>query len=88
MTKCKSCPCTLWEPMADFQNLCQCGHGKDSHVEYKNKYQQPTREQMWYSNEQPYFTCERCGEKFEAVNPGFVDRNGLPVHVKCSEPAR
>ena len=55
-------------------------------MSFKNKYQQPTREQMWYADPVPMFICERCGEQYSAENPGFVDRDGLPVHVKCGKP--
>lgn len=54
-------------------------------MKYTNKYSQPTRVQMWYDNEVPAFTCERCGEKLSAEFTGFVDRDGLPVHTKCGQ---
>jgi len=41
---------------------------------------------MWYAHNVPMFTCERCGVPYSTVNPGFVDRDGLPVHLTCAQP--
>ena len=30
--------------------------------------------------------CQRCNEEYSAEAPGFVTKDGLPVHVKCQRP--
>jgi hypothetical protein len=32
------------------------------------------------------FLCTRCGQPFREDAVGFIDRNGLPVHVECGQP--